>query len=116
MPLLNGIKLGIQFKAIYSSCRELLSSGTLSTRRLLAGAKAKGHEFTILAKPVHPKRTSERLNRMNEHALILRAIGAYRPLTQNGILCVSMGLATVTVCLKGHLMGCRCQSRSSLHQ
>jgi DNA-binding NtrC family response regulator len=31
MPLLNGIELGIQFKAIYPECRVLLFSGAIST-------------------------------------------------------------------------------------
>ena len=55
MPVMNGIDLGVQFKAIYPTCRVLLFSGALSTENLLHGAREKGHDFQILAKPVHPK-------------------------------------------------------------
>lgn len=64
MPLLNGIELGIQFKAIYPKCRVLLFSGAISTGPLLTGAAQQGFEFTILAKPVHPTELLETLNRM----------------------------------------------------
>lgn len=64
MPLLNGIELGIQFKAIYPACKVLLFSGALTTAPLLEGAGQKGFEFTILAKPVHPSDLLETLKRM----------------------------------------------------
>ena len=35
MPLLNGIELGIQFKALYPRCRVLLFSGAITTAPLL---------------------------------------------------------------------------------
>jgi len=66
MPLLNGIELGIQFKAIYSECRVLLFSGAISTAPLLEGAGQRGFEFTILAKPVHPTELLETLKRMGK--------------------------------------------------
>ena len=65
MPLLNGIELGIQFKAIYPECRALLFSGALSTGPLLAGAGQRGFEFTVLAKPVHPSELLETLKRID---------------------------------------------------
>lgn len=64
MPLLNGIELGIQFKAIYPGCKVLLFSGALTTAPLLEGAGQRGVEFTILAKPVHPSDLLETLKRM----------------------------------------------------
>jgi CheY-like chemotaxis protein len=54
MPVLNGIDLAIQFKAIYPRCGVLLFSGAHSTGAQIEGAKRKGFEFPILAKPVHP--------------------------------------------------------------
>ncbi len=66
MPLLNGIELGIQFKAIYPECRVLLFSGALSTSPLLVGAKERGHHFDILAKPVHPRELLAKLSHMDE--------------------------------------------------
>jgi DNA-binding NtrC family response regulator len=55
MPTLNGIDLGIQFKAIYPQVRVLLFSGAASSARLWEDAKSNGHDFDILAKPIHPK-------------------------------------------------------------
>ena len=55
MPELNGIDLGVQFKAIYPQCRILLFSGQASTADLLESARKGGHDFNLLAKPVHPK-------------------------------------------------------------
>jgi len=55
MPKLNGIDLGVQFKAIYPHCRVLLFSGQAATVDMLSSARAKGHDFPLLEKPVHPK-------------------------------------------------------------
>lgn len=55
MPQLNGIDLGVQFKAIYPSCRILLFSGHAATGDLMAAARKKGHNFDLLTKPLHPK-------------------------------------------------------------
>jgi CheY-like chemotaxis protein len=66
MPVLNGIDLAIQFKAIYPRCRVLLFSGALSTAALLDGAREKGVEFSILAKPVHPNELLSTLKQLRE--------------------------------------------------
>ena len=55
MPALNGIDLGVQFKALHPDCRVLLFSGNAGTSNLLAIARNKGHEFELLSKPLHPK-------------------------------------------------------------
>src|ERR1700734_809637 len=41
MPVMNGIDLAIQFKAIYPRCRVLLFSGALSTAARIEGAREK---------------------------------------------------------------------------
>jgi len=55
MPSLNGIDLGLQFKAIYPSVKVLLFSGVPTAVQQWANATGKHHEFEILAKPIHPK-------------------------------------------------------------
>jgi DNA-binding response OmpR family regulator len=55
MPQLNGIDLGVQFKAIFPSCRILLFSGQAATADLMESAQKEGHKFNLLTKPVHPK-------------------------------------------------------------
>jgi DNA-binding response OmpR family regulator len=54
MPQLNGIDLGVQFKAIYPECRILLFSGQAATADLLETARTQGHDFEVMSKPVHP--------------------------------------------------------------
>lgn len=66
MPALNGIDLAIQFKAIYPRCKVLLFSGALSTGARIEGAKQKGFEFPILAKPVHPNELLAKLKQLGE--------------------------------------------------
>ena len=55
MPEMNGIELAIKFKFAYPECKILLFSGQHATANLLQEAAEKGHDFHILAKPVHPK-------------------------------------------------------------
>ncbi len=55
MPDMNGIEAAIQIRNILPACRILLFSGQAATADLLEKARAEGHEFDILAKPVHPQ-------------------------------------------------------------
>ena len=54
MPGMNGVDLAIYLKSICPKCKVLLFSGQAATADLLERARAQGHEFEILAKPVHP--------------------------------------------------------------
>jgi DNA-binding NtrC family response regulator len=54
MPVLSGIELAIQVREHHPRCKVLLVSGHPDTSDWLAAARAKGHDFEILAKPVHP--------------------------------------------------------------
>ena len=55
MPDMNGIEAAIKIRALLPSCKILLFSGQASTADLLENARKDGHEFEILAKPVHPQ-------------------------------------------------------------
>lgn len=55
MPDLNGIQAAIQIRSFLPNCKILLFSGQAATADLLESARAEGHEFEILAKPVHPQ-------------------------------------------------------------
>ncbi len=55
MPGMNGIELAIRFKSLCPNCKILLFSGHATSEELLAAARAEGHDFTLLSKPVHPK-------------------------------------------------------------
>ena len=55
MPDLSGIDAAITVRRILPSCKILLFSGQAATADLLDKARSQGHEFEILAKPVHPQ-------------------------------------------------------------
>jgi CheY-like chemotaxis protein len=55
MPDMNGIEAAIHIRRFLPTCKILLFSGQAATADLLESARAQGHEFEILAKPVHPQ-------------------------------------------------------------
>jgi CheY-like chemotaxis protein len=55
MTDLNGIDAAIKIRQMLPSCKILLFSGQAATADLLDRAKTQGHQFEILAKPVHPQ-------------------------------------------------------------
>ncbi|MFZ0690354.1 MAG: response regulator, partial [Acidobacteriaceae bacterium] len=61
MTDLNGIDAAIQIRALLPNCKILLFSGQAATADLLDRVRAQGHEFEILAKPVHPQDLLARL-------------------------------------------------------
>ena len=63
MPGMSGIELAIAMKELCPSCKVILFSGQASTVDLLASARADGHAFQTLSKPVHP---AVMLNRVSE--------------------------------------------------
>jgi len=54
MPQLSGIDLAIQMQILCPQCKVLLFSGQAETGDLLRAARAQGHDFNLLSKPVHP--------------------------------------------------------------
>jgi CheY-like chemotaxis protein len=61
MEPMNGIQASLAIRAICPGCKVLLMSGNERTSQLLAEAERQGHEFDILAKPVHPSLILDRL-------------------------------------------------------
>lgn len=55
MPDMNGIEAAIKIREFLPACKILLFSGQAATASLLELARNQGHEFEILAKPVHPQ-------------------------------------------------------------
>jgi CheY-like chemotaxis protein len=55
MPEMTGVDLAIAMTTLCPRCKVLLFSGQAATVDLLAEARANGHDFTLLSKPVHPK-------------------------------------------------------------
>ena len=56
MPGMNGIELAINLQREIPSCKVLLFSGYDGAAELLEDAHASGHSFTLVEKPIHPKR------------------------------------------------------------
>jgi CheY-like chemotaxis protein len=54
MTGMTGIEAAIATRNKLPNCKVLLFSGQAATADLLEEARAQGHEFEILAKPVHP--------------------------------------------------------------
>jgi CheY-like chemotaxis protein len=54
LPGMNGIEFAIQLQGCPSCSRVILFSGANSTTELLNWTAARGHVFTVHAKPVHP--------------------------------------------------------------
>lgn len=54
MPGMNGIEMAIQVRERFPTCKVLLFSGQAATADLLDKARRSGHDFELLAKPVHP--------------------------------------------------------------
>lgn len=55
MPDMNGIEAAIHIREFLPNCKILLFSGQAATADLLDKARAKGYDFDVLSKPVHPQ-------------------------------------------------------------
>ncbi len=60
---MNGIDAAIRIRELLPRCKILLFSGQAATADLLEKARKEGHEFEILAKPVHPQDLLAKLKR-----------------------------------------------------
>lgn len=54
LPKMNGIELALVLKDNLPECHALLFSGQPSVEALMKKAKDEGHQFDVMAKPVHP--------------------------------------------------------------
>jgi CheY-like chemotaxis protein len=54
MPGISGLEAAIKVREMLPACKVLLFSGQAATQNLLETASARGHEFELLTKPVHP--------------------------------------------------------------
>jgi DNA-binding response OmpR family regulator len=63
MPGMSGIDLAIAISQATPGCKVILFSGQATTVDLLSTARDAGHDFTALAKPLHP---TELLARISE--------------------------------------------------
>jgi CheY-like chemotaxis protein len=65
MPGLSGIETCAGIKAKHPQCHILLFSGQAATNELVERARAEGHTWELLAKPVDPEERLTKLNSLN---------------------------------------------------
>jgi CheY-like chemotaxis protein len=61
MPKMSGVEMAIHIKQSLPSTRIVLLSGQAATAELMRQAAAEGHNFELLAKPIHPEELVPRL-------------------------------------------------------
>ena len=61
MPGMNGIEMAVIIRSHFPGCRILLFSGQAATADMLEEARGRGHQFELLAKPVHPEKLLEKV-------------------------------------------------------
>lgn len=66
MPQMNGFDLAIQVTELYPGCKILMFSGQSTTQSLYESVKARGHDFMLLAKPIHPNVLMEKIKELME--------------------------------------------------
>lgn len=54
MPHLDGVETAIAIRAVCPETRIVLFSGQAATVEILERARAQGHDFELLPKPIHP--------------------------------------------------------------
>jgi DNA-binding NtrC family response regulator len=64
MPGMTGIELALALETVVPECKVLLFSGQAATVDLLAEAREKGRDFTIVNKPIHP---ADMIRRVSEY-------------------------------------------------
>ncbi|HVW76301.1 MAG TPA: response regulator [Alloacidobacterium sp.] len=67
MPGMNGVDLAISVRKRLPATIIVLLSGQAGVTNLLKDAKIKGHEFDLLAKPIHPEKLMEYLRHKAPH-------------------------------------------------
>jgi CheY-like chemotaxis protein len=67
MPGMNGIDLAVSVRKQLPATIIVLLSGQAGITDLLRQAKESGHEFNLLAKPIHPSKLLEYLKRKAPH-------------------------------------------------
>ena len=74
MPGISGIELAIQMRAQFPTCKILLFSGQAVTVDLLESARAQGHDFDVLLKPVPPTELLLEVGKMVNGTVALSAV------------------------------------------
>lgn len=66
MPGMNGVELAIAVTKMFPAAKILLFSGQAGIADILEESRARGYEFPLLAKPVHPTKLVEGIKSLGE--------------------------------------------------
>jgi DNA-binding response OmpR family regulator len=66
MPGMSGIEVAIELRRQFPNCKILLYSGQAATAQMMEEARSRGHNFELLAKPVHPVQLLEKVKALIE--------------------------------------------------
>lgn len=66
MPQMNGFDLAIQVTVLCPECKVLMFSGQSTTQTLYEAVQAKGHDFMLLQKPIHPNELMQKIKELME--------------------------------------------------
>jgi DNA-binding response OmpR family regulator len=66
MPGMSGIEVAIELRRKSPNCTILLYSGQAATAQMMEDARSRGHDFELLAKPVHPLQLLKKVKSMIE--------------------------------------------------
>jgi DNA-binding NtrC family response regulator len=61
MPGMNGVELAVAVRERFPGCKVLLFSGHAASTDLINEVRARGYDFELLSKPVHPRDLLDRL-------------------------------------------------------
>lgn len=61
MPAMNGVELAIAIQTKFPETRIMLLSGQAGIADILQQGRARGYEFNLVAKPIHPDRLMDHL-------------------------------------------------------
>jgi CheY-like chemotaxis protein len=64
MPNLDGVEAAIQIRSFLPETRIVLFSGQAATAEILSRARERGHDFELLAKPIHPTQLIKHLREL----------------------------------------------------
>lgn len=59
MPGMNGVELAITMRQLYPAMKVMLFSGQAGIAEIMDAGRARGFEFPLLSKPVHPTKLVE---------------------------------------------------------
>jgi FixJ family two-component response regulator len=64
MPGMTGIELAIRVRSEIPTCKILLFSGHIDASQLIDKARASGHHFNLVEKPIHPTKLVEAIQNL----------------------------------------------------